>query len=154
MKRGIGLGGLSLLGSIVQRASRPLILCKPCFGTLFRMPNQSATNLHPLVRISPTPQSANASDPLPVMRREMKLLLIELQLLRVEVEQLRAMEDQARRTREFLSAYVNRIMESRDQWQREAERLSALISRVPQWLLFWARGSKQLRKLDYFPAQN
>jgi hypothetical protein len=48
------------------------------------------------------------------MRREMKLLLIEMDVLRVEVEQLRAMERKARNTEEFLSAAVNRIMESRD----------------------------------------
>jgi hypothetical protein len=61
------------------------------------------------------------------MRREMKLLLIEMDVLRVEVEQLRAMERKARNTEEFLSAAVNRIMESRDHWRREAERLRELI---------------------------
>jgi len=73
------------------------------------------------------------------MRRELKLLLIEMSVLRVEVEQLRAMEQEARNTEEFLSASVNRIMESRDQWRREAERLRALIAQVPPWSLFWGR---------------
>jgi FtsZ-binding cell division protein ZapB len=73
------------------------------------------------------------------MRRELKLLLIEMNVLRVEVEQLRAMEQEARNTEEFLSASVNRIMESRDQWRREAERLRALIEQVPPWSLFWWR---------------
>ena len=35
------------------------------------------------------PQPWEASDPLPVMRRELKLLLIEMNLLRIEVEQSR-----------------------------------------------------------------
>ena len=68
----------------------------------------------------------DAPDPLPVMRRELKLLLIERNLLRVEVEQLRAMKQEARNTEEFLSDSVNRILESRDQWRREAEQLRAL----------------------------
>jgi FtsZ-binding cell division protein ZapB len=82
-------------------------------------------------------QPWDAPDPLPVMRRELKLLLIEIKILRVEVEQLRATEQEARRTEEFLSASVNRMMESRDQWRREAERLRALIAQVPPWSLIW-----------------
>jgi len=89
------------------------------------MPNQpAAANAHHLATSFPAPQPWEAPDPLPVMRRELKLLLIEMSVLRVEVEQLRAMEQEARNTEEFLSASVNRIMESRDQWRREAERLS------------------------------
>ena len=76
---------------------------------------------------------------MPVMRRELKLLLIEINMLRVEVEQLRATEQEARNTEEFLSASVNRITESRDQWRREAEHLSALIAQVPPWSPFWWR---------------
>jgi chromosome condensin MukBEF ATPase and DNA-binding subunit MukB len=56
---------------------------------------------------------------------------------RVEVEQLRATEREARRTEAFLSASVDRMMESRDQWRREAERLRALIAQVTPWSLFW-----------------
>ena len=81
----------------------------------------------------------DAHDPLPVMRREMKLLLIELNLLRVEVERLRAMDEEARKTKDFLSRSVDRVMESRDRWKREAEYLSALIAQVPPWSLFWWR---------------
>jgi FtsZ-binding cell division protein ZapB len=73
------------------------------------------------------------------MRRELKLLLIEMNVLRVEVEQLRAMEREARNTEEFLSASVNRLMESRDHWRQEAERFRALIAQVPPWSLFWWR---------------
>jgi len=73
------------------------------------------------------------------MRRELKLLLIEMNVLRVEVEQLRAMDREARNTEEFLSASVNRIMESRDHWRGEAECLRALIAEVPPWSLFWWR---------------
>ena len=44
----------------------------------------------------PTHQPWEASDPLPVMRRELKLLLIEVNMLRVEVEQLRVMRRDGR----------------------------------------------------------
>jgi hypothetical protein len=54
-----------------------------------------------------------------------------MNVLRVEVEQLRAVKREARNTEEFLSASVNRIMESRDHWRREAERLRALIAQAP-----------------------
>ena len=68
------------------------------------MPNQStAVN----VRLP------DASDPVALMRRELKLL-------RIELERLRAME-------KFHLAVIDRIMDCRDQWQREAERLSALM---------------------------
>jgi hypothetical protein len=63
----------------------------------------------------------------------------EMDVLRVEVEQLRAMEREARNTEEFLSAAVNRLMESRDYWRREAECLRELIVEVPPWSLFWWR---------------
>jgi hypothetical protein len=79
------------------------------------------------------------------MRRELKLLLIEMNVLRVEVEQLRAIEREARSTEEFLSASVNRIMESRDSWRREAERLHALIAQVPPWSLLWSRCVEALK---------
>jgi hypothetical protein len=103
------------------------------------MSNQSAANVHPFLIPFDAPQPWDAPDPLPVMRREMKLLLIEPSRLRTEVEQLRAMEEEARNTKEFLSASVNQILESRDQWRREAQRLGALTARVPSWLLFWWR---------------
>lgn len=102
------------------------------------MPNQSAAHVHPFANTFPTPPW-DAPDPLPVMRREMKLLLIELNVLRIEVEQLRAADQEAHKTKESLSASVNRIMESRDTWQREAERLSALMAKVPPWSLLWWR---------------
>ena len=107
-----------------------LTACKLCFDTLLPMPNQLATPF-------PGPQPWEAPDPLPVMRRELKLLLIEINVLRVEVQQLRAMEQEARKTEEFLSASVRRVMASRDHWRREAERLHALIAQVPPWSLFW-----------------
>src|SRR5207245_9466654 len=71
------------------------------------MPNQpAAANAHHLATPFPGSQPWEAPDPLPVMRRELKLLLIEMNVLRVEVEQLRAMEREARNTEEFLSASV------------------------------------------------
>jgi len=104
------------------------------------MPNQpAAANAHHPATPLPGSQPWEAPDPLPVMRRELKLLLIEVNVLRVEVEQLRAMEREARNTEEFLSASVKRLMESRDHWRQEAERLRALIAQVPPWSLFWWR---------------
>jgi Ribonuclease G/E len=77
-------------------------------------------------------QPWDAPDPLPVMRRELKRLRIEMSVLRIEVEQLRAMNQEARKTEEFLSASANR-------WRREAEHLRALIEQVPPWSLMWQR---------------
>ena len=80
-------------------------------------------------------QPWDAPDPLPVMRREMKLLLIELSQLRIEVEQLRAREEEAQNVNKFLY----RVIESRDEWRREAQRLRALMAKLPRWLLFCGR---------------
>src|ERR671931_1017096 len=102
------------------------------------MSNQSAA-AHHLATPFAGPQPWEAPDPLPVMRRELKLLPIEMNVLRVEVEQLRAIEREARNTEEFLSSSVSRLIESRDHWRREAERLRALITQVPPWSLFWWR---------------
>jgi hypothetical protein len=112
-----------------------------------RMSNQSAVaNVHPFVRPSLAPDP-DASDPAPIMRREIKLL-------RVEMEHLRGKDDEARKIKEFLLAYVEQVEHlraNRDELQREAERLSALIAQVPHWSLFWARccfnASKTWRKL-------
>jgi FtsZ-binding cell division protein ZapB len=112
------------------------------------MSNQSTVaNVHPLARTSPAPDP-DASDPVPIMRREIKLL-------RTETERLRGKEDEARKIKEFLLAYVDQVEHlraNRDEWQREAERLSALLAQMPHWLLFWARccfnASKTWRKLN------
>ena len=48
-------------------------------------------------------------------------------------------DEEARKTKDFLSRSVDRVMESRDRWKREAEYLSALIAQVPPWSLFWWR---------------
>jgi FtsZ-binding cell division protein ZapB len=100
-----------------------------------RMSNQSAVaNVHPLVRTSSAPDP-DASDPVPIMRRE-------INLLRIEIEQLRGKEDEARKIKQFLLAYVERVEHlraDRDEWQQEAERLSSLITQVPRWWIFWAR---------------
>ena len=86
------------------------------------MQNQcTAVTVHSFTRITPAPQLPDASDPVPTMRRELKLL-------RIELERLRAME-------KFHFAVIDRIMDSRDQWQREAERLSALMAQVPSLAL-------------------
>jgi hypothetical protein len=89
------------------------------------------------------PQSWEAPDPLPAMRRELKLLLIEMNLLRVEVQSRAAREEaQAREAflwEAFLSASVKQLTKSRDQFRREAERLHDLIEHGPPWSLFWRR---------------
>jgi hypothetical protein len=104
------------------------------------MANQPApANAHHFAVPFPDVPAWEAPDPLPVMRRELKLLLIEMNVLRVELEQLRAMDREAHNTEELLSVSLNRIMESRDHWRREAERLRALIAEVPPWSLFWWR---------------
>jgi hypothetical protein len=103
---------------------------------LCSMPSQSvASNDYPFVTTFPASQPWDAPDPLPVMRREMKLLLIEIGQLRTEVEELRAKEMEEQNVKEFLY----RVIESRNQWQREAQRLRALIAKVPPWLLFCGR---------------
>jgi hypothetical protein len=103
---------------------------------LCSMPSQSvASSECPFVTTFPASQPWDAPDPLPVMRREMKLLLIEIGQLRTEVEELRAKEGEAQNVKEFLY----RVIENRNQWQREAQRLRALIAKVPPWLLFCGR---------------
>ena len=107
------------------------------------MSNQSAAaNVHSLVRRIPPSQTEDASDPVPVMRRQ-------ITLLNIEVEQLRAKEDEARKIREFLIEYiewVEQLREGRDEWQREAERRSAVMGQVPHWVLLWARGRLNVSK--------
>jgi hypothetical protein len=115
------------------------------------MSNQSAAaNVHSFVRKIPPAQTEDASDPVPVMRRQ-------ITLLNIEVEHLRAKEDEARKIKEFLVQYVEwveQLLENRDEWQREAERRSAVIELVPHWALLWARGrlnvSKACRQLTAF----
>jgi FtsZ-binding cell division protein ZapB len=97
------------------------------------MPNQSLRHLIPF----PEPSPWNAPDPVPAMRREMKLLLIELSVLRVEVEELREIKQQALHREEVLSASINQIKESRDQWRGEAERLHALITEPAPEQMGW-----------------
>jgi hypothetical protein len=122
----------------VLSAALELTPSKLCLDKLLPMPNQSAAaNAHHLATPFPGSQPWEAPDPLPVMRRELKLLLIEMNVLRVEVEQLRAIKREARDREEFLTASVNRLMDSRDHWRREAEHLRALVAQAPPWLQFW-----------------
>jgi hypothetical protein len=115
------------------------------------MSNQSAAvNVHAFVRKIPPAQTEDASDPVPVMRRQ-------ITLLNIEVEHLRAKEDEARKVKEFLVEYVEwveQLRENRDEWQREAERRSAVMGQVPHWVLLWARGrlnvSRAWRQLTAF----
>jgi len=82
------------------------------------MPNQcAAADIHSVTHIAPVPQLPDRSNPLPAIRREMKLL-------RIELERLRAIQ-------KLLLAHIDCVMNDRDQWQREAERLSALGAQMP-----------------------
>ena len=92
------------------------------------------------------PQPWEAPDPLPVMRREMKLLIVELNVLRGEVEQLRAMQEEACVKEAVLSTSLTQLTENltevtknRDQWRGEAERLRAIIDKAPPWSLLRQR---------------
>ena len=82
------------------------------------------------------PQPWEAPDPLPVMRRELKLLLIEMNLLRIEVEQSRSIREEARAREAFFSASVKQLTEGRDKWRREAERLRDLMMRAQSKFAF------------------
>jgi hypothetical protein len=84
-------------------------------------------------------QPWEAPDPLPVMRRELKLLLIEMNLLRIEVEQSRGIREEAQAREACFLASMKQLTEARDQWRREAERLSHRIEQGPPWLRFWRR---------------
>ena len=110
----------------------------------------AAVNVHSFVRNIPPPEREDASDAVPVMRRQ-------ITLLNIEVEYLRAKQDEARKINEFLVEYgewVEQLRENRDEWQREAEHRSAVMGQVPHWVLLWARGrlnvSKAWRQLTAF----
>src|SRR5262245_4740322 len=110
------------------------------------MPNQTA---HPLHCMMPPAIPGDESDPLPVLRREMKLLVIERDQLRAEVQERRATEDQLREAREFLAGYGEwveqlSVMEAEARkatefWQGEAERLSAMVQNESRWSRWWSR---------------
>src|SRR5258708_12464495 len=99
---------------------------KLCLDTLWLMPNQSAA-AHHLATPFPGPQPWEAPDPLPVMRRELKLLLIEMNVLRVEVEQLRAMKREACEREEFLSPPPSRPIATPPPCSRQPPPLPALL---------------------------
>jgi hypothetical protein len=101
------------------------------------MLHHSTTNIDPFLSTLP-PAPWQAPEPLTVMRREMKLLLIELNLLRTEVHQRALAEEEADKTRKILAASLSQTMASRDHWQHEAERLGELVASVPpRWVLWW-----------------
>ena len=103
----------------------------------------AAANVHPFHCMMPSANPADTSDPLPVLRREMKLLLIEQELLRIELEQRRANEDEVREAKECILAYVERVeqlcvMEAEARkamefWQREAQRMAQERPRWSRW---------------------
>jgi hypothetical protein len=91
-------------------------------------------------------QPWEAPDPLPVMRREMKLLIVELNVLRGELDQLREMREQSRIKEAVLSASFAQLTDNlvevtkeRDHWRAEAERLHTTIDEAPSWSLLRQR---------------
>ena len=120
------------------------------------MPTQTpVANVHPFHCMMPSAIPADELDPLPVLRREMKLLLIERDQLRAEVEKRRATEDQFLEAREFLLGYVEwveqlSVMEAEARkatefWQGEAQRLSAMAQNRPHRSRWWSRYLPALR---------
>jgi hypothetical protein len=114
------------------------------------MANQTtAANVHPVHCMMPSAIAGDRLDPLPALRREMKLLLIERDQLRAEVEERRATEDQLREAKEFLLGYVEwveqlSVMEAEARkatefWQGEAQRLSAMAQNRPHWSRWLSR---------------
>jgi hypothetical protein len=126
------------------------------------MPTQiAAANVHPFHCMSPSANPADGSDPVPVLRREMKLMLIEQNLLRVELEQRRAQEDELLQAKEVILAYVERVeqlgaMEAEarkgmEYWRREAQSLGQPRPRRSGWrnylshlraVLVWSRWAR------------
>jgi hypothetical protein len=117
------------------------------------MSNHTAVaNVHHFMRN----ELPEASDPMPQMRREITRLRIEVEHLRARDAEARRTirEEEARKMKEFLSAYVDRVeqlRDSRDQWRGEAERLSALIAQVREETLkkpglFASKGWRNLKK--------
>jgi len=77
-------------------------------------------------------------DPVPAMRRELKLLRIEVEQLRaverimgIELDLLRGLKDEARQSILECFERIEQVRESRDWWEQEAGRLSALIAQKP-----------------------
>jgi hypothetical protein len=108
------------------------------------MPSQTAAaNYHPFHCMMPPVNPVDASDPLPALRREMKLLLVEQDLMRVELEQRRAIENEMHEAKEFIRAYVERVEQlsvreaaarkEMEFWRREAERLAQERPRYSRW---------------------
>src|SRR5512145_67657 len=96
------------------------------------MPNQTAAaNVHPLDCVPLEDPADGPDDPVPALRLETKLLLVDQ---RTELEQRQALEDEMREAKKFILAYVERVeqlceMEAEARkamefWRGEAERLA------------------------------
>jgi hypothetical protein len=135
-----------------RASARILTSCKPRFDTLSLTKSML---LQRFVIMTPFlgPQPWEAPDPLPVMRRELKLLLIEMNLLRIEVEQSRSIREEAQAREAFFSASVKQLTEGRDKWRREAERLRDLIEQGPPWSLLLVYGRRDRRYHCIFRGQ-
>ena len=105
------------------------------------MPNQTAAaNVHPFDCMPVDNPADGPDDPIPALRREMQLLLVDQ---RTELEQKRALEEEMREAKKFILAYVERVeqlcaMEAEARkamefWRGEAERLAQERPRYLRW---------------------
>jgi hypothetical protein len=108
------------------------------------MPNQTAAaSFRPFHCMMPSANPANGPDPLSVLRREMKLVLVEQNMMRIELNQRRAAEDELRQAKEYIRAYVERVEQlsvieaetrkAMEFWRREAERMAQERPRYLRW---------------------
>jgi hypothetical protein len=98
------------------------------------MLNQAAAaNVRPFHCMMPSANQADGPDPLPALRREMKLLLIEQNLMRTELNQRRAAEDELCEAKESILAYVERV-----------EQLSVMEAEARRALEFWRREAERM----------
>jgi hypothetical protein len=93
-------------------------------------------NPHPFHCMIPSAHEADRTDPLPVLRREMKLLLIEHELLRIELGRRHAIEDELREAKDIILAYAERVeqlsvMEA--EARNEAQRMAQKRPRYSRW---------------------
>ena len=118
------------------RRKRALTNGKPLGWHLLTMPNHHTAdaNFRPVHCMMPSADPAAAEpDPLSVLRREMKLVVVEQNMMRVELDQRRAAEDELREAKEFIRAYVERV-----------EQLSAIEAEARRAMEFWRQEAERM----------
>jgi hypothetical protein len=101
----------------------------------------AAANVHPVPRMPSANPADTRNDPVPALRREVKLLLVDQ---RTELEQRRAIEDEIREAKTFILAYVERLEQlcmreaearkAMEFWRQEAERMAQERPGYLQWV--------------------